>query len=114
MVCRLGPVDSARAGHWPATPCDSGAKGGAHFETSSELSDWNSNLQATIAQPPREPGDPGPKPRRFAPVMAPHHAASSTGPAQTSCRHGGPMRATPQPWRRSDADQNAREEGQRR
>lgn len=37
---------------------------GAHLETSSELSDWNSNLQATIAQPPREPGGSGPRPRR--------------------------------------------------
>jgi hypothetical protein len=26
MVRRLGPVDSARAGYWPATPCDSGAR----------------------------------------------------------------------------------------
>src|SRR5690348_10301623 len=37
---------------------------GAHCETTWELSDWNSNPQATIAQPPREPGGSGPKPRR--------------------------------------------------
>src|SRR5215813_1665258 len=42
--------------------------------------------------------------------MAP--AASSTRLTQTSCRLGGTMRATPQPWRRSDADQNAGKEGQ--
>ena len=36
MVCRLGPVDSAGAGHWPATPAQR-RQGGAHFETSSGI-----------------------------------------------------------------------------
>ena len=140
---------------------------GAHLETSSELSDWNSNLPATIAQPPREPGGSGPRPRRgglrstlerksratndwrkrsrghlsrdrtlrrqkrqrppegkpadhspgselplrkdlrYGPRLRPgdgqYHAASSTGPAQTSCRHGGAMRHTTT-LERSDAD----------
>lgn len=61
MVYGLGPVVSARAGDWPG---DSGDKVAAHFETSLELSDWNSNLQAAIAQPPREPGGSGPRRRR--------------------------------------------------
>jgi len=50
MVCRLGPVVSAKAGHWPATFCDSGDRVAPLFETSSKLSDWNSNLQATAEQ----------------------------------------------------------------
>ena len=64
MVCRLGPVDSAQSGTLAGDTLRQRRQGGAHFETSSELSDWNSNLQATIAQPPREPEGSGPKPRR--------------------------------------------------
>ena len=36
---------------------------------------------------------------RLRPGDGQYHAANSTGPAQTSWRHGGAMRATPQRWR---------------
>ncbi len=67
--------DSARGGSWllasaglfqPERMLAGGflRQRGAHLQKSSELSDWNSNLQATIAQPPRAPGGSGPRPQR--------------------------------------------------
>jgi hypothetical protein len=64
MVSRLGLVVSAQNGTLAGDIMKQRRQGGAHFETSSELSDWNSNLQTTIGQPPREPGGSGPRPRR--------------------------------------------------
>ena len=43
--------------------------------------------------------------------MAPYRVASSTGPAQTSCRYGGAMRATGQARRKIDADQRPEKKG---
>ena len=55
MVSRLGPVVSAQNGTLAGDILRQRRQGGADFETSSELSDWNSNLQATIGQPPGKP-----------------------------------------------------------